>query len=69
MYKINNKRSIVDNLTKYDHLENDDSAFIELTEWANGEGFDISINDKIISLTNGQIEAIMHLKNVLDYQK
>lgn len=28
--------------------------FIEVTEWTNGEGWDITINDKVIPLTRGE---------------
>lgn len=36
--------------------------FLEVTEWSNGEGYDISISDsqgeRYIQLTNGQYKAI-----------
>lgn len=39
--------------------END---FVEVTEWKNGEGFDVSISDKkTISLTWGEWECIQAL--------
>lgn len=42
--------------------------FIEVCEWINGEGFDISITDKkIISLTRGELDAIDFLTKTLDY--
>ena len=42
--------------------------FIEVCEWTNGEGFDISITDKkIISLTRGELDAIDFLTKTLDY--
>lgn len=66
--EIVNRKSINDSLKKYDYLAKDDD-FIEVTEWANGEGYDISINDKIISLTNGQLEAINYLTKSLEYSK
>lgn len=55
-------------LKKYDHLAKD-SDFIEVTEWANGEGWDICLNDKLISLTYGQLEAIKYLVKTLDYNR
>lgn len=64
-----NRKSVTDSLKKYDHLAKD-SDFIEVTEWHNGEGWDISINDnKLISLTWGQLEAISYLVKSLDYNK
>jgi hypothetical protein len=51
-----NKKSISDDLKIYDHLAKD-SDFIEITEWHNGEGWDIAINERIISLTWGTIRS------------
>lgn len=70
--KKNNRKSVSDDLSKYDYLQNtDENAFIEVTEWSNGEGYDITIetkNDsKLISLTNGELEAINYLTKTLDY--
>lgn len=66
--EIVNRKSINDNLKKYDYLAKDDD-FIEVTEWTNGEGYDITINDKIIPLTAGQLEAINYLTKSLEYSK
>ena len=66
--EIANRKSISDKLTKYDYLAKDDD-FIEVTEWTNGEGYDIVINDKIISLTDGQLDAINYLTKSLEYSK
>ena len=41
--------------------------FIEVTEWTNGEGWDITINDKVIPLTRGELDAIDYLTKGLDY--
>ena len=65
---INTKKSVSDKLKTYDILAKE-SDFIEVTEWSNGEGWDISINDRIISLTYGQLEAIKYLIKVLDYEE
>ena len=43
--KIDSRKSINDDLQKYDYLKNK-SSFIEITEWTNGEGWDIAINEK-----------------------
>lgn len=63
--KNSNRRSVSDELRKFDVLSKKDD-FIEVTEWSNGEGFDITINDKIFSLTSGQIKAINYLTQTLD---
>lgn len=66
------RKSINDNLHKYCYLSNDDD-FIEITQWSNGEGYDINISrkneNKLFSLTYGEIEAIKYLIQSLDYNK
>ena len=66
--KINKRKSVSDELKKYDHLAKD-MDFIEVTEWTNGEGWDIWLNDRPMSLTYGQLEAINYLVKTLDYNK
>ena len=45
------RKSVHDKLSKYDYLSNHDSDdFIEVTEWANGEGITIVINEKTYEL-------------------
>ena len=44
-----------------------DSDYIIVTEWANGDGWDITINDKQISLHSGELAAINYLTAMLDY--
>lgn len=65
--KIETRKSINTKLKKFDALAKD-SDFIEVTEWTNGEGWDIAINDKIISLTWGQLEAINFLTKALNVE-
>lgn len=62
------RKAVTDSLKKYDHLAKD-LDFIEVAEWANGEGWDISLNNRLISLTYGQLEAIKYLVKALDYNK
>ena len=65
--EFNSRKSVNDKLKKYDYLAKDNDI-IEVIEWKNGEGYDISINDKIISLTRGQIDAINYLVSSLEYK-
>lgn len=65
--KFNSRKSITDKLKKYDYLAKD-NEYIEVIEWTNGDGYDIIINDKIISLTSGQIDAINYLVRSLEYK-
>lgn len=70
--EIQQRRAINDKLSKYCYCAKEDD-FIEVTEWVNGEGIDVTIssngNEKTISLTHGEVEAILYLKMSLDYQK
>lgn len=68
MPEIIQRKSIHDNLCKYDYLAKEHS-FIEVTEWSNSEGIDITIDDKVISITYGQLEAISFLSKSLEYNK
>lgn len=70
----NSRKSIYDKLSKYDYLENDENAFIEVTQWTNGEGYDINFGGSTgstilntISLTEGQLDAINYLVKSLQY--
>ena len=65
--EIKNKKSISDKLSKYGYCGKKDS-FIEVTEWVNGEGYDISINDKMISLSYTELDAINYLIKKLEYE-
>jgi hypothetical protein len=41
-----------------------DDDFMEVTEWYNGEGFDVCIGEKqTFSLTDGQFQALVALVN------
>lgn len=68
--EITKRKSVNDKLKKYSWT-NDENAFIEVTEWDNGEGWDISIyennNNKMFSLHYGELEAINYLRKVLEY--
>lgn len=63
-----NKKSVCDSLNKYCHFAKSDS-YVEVTEWSNGEGFDIDLNGKLIRLTYGELEAINYLVKSLEYNK
>lgn len=65
--EFKNRKSVNARLKTFDCLVKDHS-FIEVTEWTNGEGWDINIDDKQISLTIGELEAINYLTKALDYE-
>lgn len=64
MTKVN---QITDSLKKYTY-SGKESDYITITEWANGEGYDIAINDKLITLSDGELEAINYLTLALRYK-
>lgn len=65
--EITQRKSVSDSLRKYDYLAKENSL-IEVTEWTNGEGYDITIDEKMISLTDGQLDAIYYLVETLMFQ-
>lgn len=70
--EITKRKAAWDSLSKYDPLCNEDDV-IEVTEWVNGEGFDIAIHSKnkmqMFNLTFGEIEALNYLIKSIDYNK
>ena len=65
--ELKNRRCIIEDLNKFDIMA-EKNGFIEVCEWTNGEGFDITISDKkIISLTRGELDAIDILTKTLYY--
>lgn len=63
------RRTVCELLNKFDILLNkDNQTYISITEWENGEGWDVSIgDDKIFSLSMGELEAINYLVKTLDF--
>lgn len=61
-----NRRAVCCNLDEFDPIFADETDFVEVCEWKNGEGYDISINDTHISLTYGELEAINYLVTQLN---
>lgn len=59
------RKSVSCSLSAFCHLSKD-SSFIEVTEWTNGEGFDITIDDRHFSLTYGEIDAINYLTKSIE---
>lgn len=66
MIDVNKRRAVSSSLTKYCIFAKDND-FMEVTEWASGEGYDISIynncGDKSFSLTHGEFELLQVLIN------
>ena len=56
-----NRRAVCCSLKDFDPIFATESDFIEVCDWKNGEGYDITINDKNYSLTIGELDAINFL--------
>lgn len=68
--EIYKRKTINDKLSKYTYSTKDNSSYIEITEWKNGEGWDIDIDGrKHITLTLGELEAINYLVKALDIEQ
>lgn len=51
------RKARMTDLKLYDHLAKE-HEYIEVTEWENGEGFDVTINEKQFTLTWGEFTAL-----------
>ena len=65
MSKIERLRSITAKTKTFDYIAKE-SDYISVTEWSNGEGWDISLNDKMISISRGELEAINFLTTAVE---
>ena len=67
-FEIYDRPAIFAELKQFCHLAKQHD-FIEVTEWKNGEGWDVTINSTIeqhITLTYGQFDAIKKLIKQLE---
>ena len=64
--KVDQRRAVFSELKGYCHMSSDND-YMEVTEWSNGEGYDICIDRKNssdkFSLTYGEVELLMVLLN------
>ena len=65
MNKIESVRSITTKMKMFD-LTSKESDYITVTEWSSSEGWDICINDKMISISRDELEAIDFLTTAVD---
>ena len=66
MNKIEKVKTIECKLNAFDLLARD-SEYITVTEWANGEGYDINIKDRQFCLSHGELDAINTLISAIDH--
>jgi hypothetical protein len=64
--KVDQRRAVFAELKGYCHMCGDND-YMEVTEWSNGEGYDVCINRKSdsekFSLTYGEVELLTVLLN------
>mgnify|MGYP003344322898 CR=1 FL=1 len=63
-YNYSSRKSVNAKMSDFDYLAKD-YDFIEVTAWTNHEGVDVTITDKTIQLTFGEIDAIKKLTKKL----
>jgi len=63
--EVKNRKSANAKLMDFCYLANKHDV-IEVTEWTNGEGFDVTINDVSYMMTHGQLKAIRMLVKKLN---
>lgn len=66
--EYNTRQAVSSKLKKFDYLSKEEDI-IEVTEWSNGEGWDIYISDTLLQLTRGQLEAINFLTQAIDFKE
>jgi hypothetical protein len=66
MIQTSKRKALFSELKKYCH-HSGDNDYMEVTEWSNGEGYDVCIDRKNggdkFSITYGEIELLMVLLN------
>lgn len=68
MSKVYKRKAIFEELSNYCPLSNKND-FMEITEWGNGEGFDVVISshwrERQVSLTWGEFELMTKLLSII----
>lgn len=57
------RKTVYTDLNKYCHMAKP-YEICEVTEWTNGEGWDIAIGTRTIQLTMGELQALTVLCNI-----
>lgn len=65
--EITKVNQITDSLKKYTY-GGKDSDYITITKWANGDGYDIDINGRLLSLSDSELDAINYLTLVMRFE-
>lgn len=60
-------KTVTEDLNKYNFCAKE-GDYISITEWINGEGWDIDLNGQSIRLHESELDAINYLTKVLEYE-
>lgn len=65
--EVKRVKTITTDLNTFDYLAKE-GDYVSITEWENGEGWDVAFNDRMIHLSSGELEAINYLTKKMDYE-
>lgn len=68
MHNIVNRKSINADMKQFNPGAKEGS-FIELTEWTNGDGFDVTIDERTFMLSLDELDAINYLVMCMRYDR
>ena len=61
--KFATRKTVYADLNDYCHMDKPHDV-IEVTEWTNGEGWDVTLGTRQLMLTHGELQALLVLCNV-----
>lgn len=68
----NKRDSISENISKFCHIAKEHD-FMEVTDWSNGEGFDITLESErcsqMFSLTHGEMDLLTVLTKMINIKE
>ena len=65
--EVNTLKNITVPMKWFSPMYKDTDDEVSVTEWPNGEGWDISFNDKHFSLSIDELDAINYITKTLDF--
>ena len=66
--KVEARRSVYAPMTMFDPSRHETDC-VQVTEWSNGEGWDVAINERVFPLAFNELDAINYLVKVLEYDE
>lgn len=66
--EVKRVKSITTDLNTFDYLAKEGDC-VSITEWGNGEGWDVGFNDRMMSLSCGELKAINYLTKKINKER